>query len=156
MKILEGKLVNGGSIKVAIVVARFNEFITSKLLGGALDALKRHGVNDDDISVAWVPGAFEIPLIAGKLAESGKYDAVIALGAIIRGSTSHYDLVCNEAAKGIAQVQMKTGIPVLFGVITTENIEQAIERAGSKAGNKGSECAESAIEMINLIREIQK
>ena len=156
MKVLEGKLVDGGNIKVAIVVARFNEFITSKLLGGALDTLARHGVQDDDISVAWVPGAFEIPLIAGKLAESGKYDTVIALGAVIRGSTSHYDLVCNEAAKGIAQVQMKTGVPVLFGIITTENIEQAIERAGSKAGNKGSECAESAIEMVNLIREIEK
>ena len=154
MKVLEGKLVDGGSIKVAIVIARFNEFITSKLLGGALDTLKRHGVKDDDISVAWVPGAFEIPLISSKMAESGKYDAVIALGAVIRGSTSHYELVCNEAAKGIAQVQLKTGIPVLFGVITTENIEQAIERAGSKAGNKGSECAESAIEMVNLIREI--
>ena len=154
MRVLEGKLVDGGSIKVAIVVARFNEFITSKLLGGALDTLARHGVKDEDISVAWVPGAFEIPLIAGKLAESGKYDAVIALGAVIRGSTSHYELVCSEVAKGIAQVQMKTGVPVLFGVITTENIEQAIERAGSKAGNKGSECAEGAIEMVNLIREI--
>ena len=156
MKILEGKLVDGGSIRVAIVVARFNEFITSKLLSGALDTLKRHGVNDDDISVAWVPGAFEIPLIASKLADSGKYDAVIALGAIIRGSTSHYDLVCSEAAKGIAQAELKSGVPVLFGVITTENIEQAIERAGSKAGNKGSECAEGAIEMVNLIREIEK
>ncbi len=155
MRVLEGKLIDGGSIRVAIVVARFNEFITSKLLGGALDTLSRHGVKDEDVSVAWVPGAFEIPLIAGKLAESGKYDAVIALGAVIRGSTSHYDLVCNEAAKGIAQVQMKTGVPVLFGVITTENIEQAIERAGSKAGNKGSECAESAIEMVNLIRVIE-
>ena len=155
MKILEGKLVDGGSMKVAIVVARFNEFITSKLLGGALDTLARHGVKDDDISVAWVPGAFEIPLISEKMAESGKYDAVIALGSVIRGSTSHYDLVCNEAAKGIAQVQMKTGVPVLFGIITTENIEQAIERAGSKAGNKGSECAESAIEMVNLIRQIE-
>ena len=154
MRVLEGKLVDGGSIKVAIVVARFNEFITSKLLGGALDTLARHGVKDEDISVAWVPGAFEIPLIAGKLAESGKYDAVIALGAVIRGSTSHYELVCSEVAKGIAQVQMKTGVPVLFGVITTENIEQAIERAGSKAGNKGSECAEGASEMVNLIREI--
>ena len=154
MRVLEGKLVDGGSIKVAIVVARFNEFITSKLLGGALDTLARHGVSDDDISVAWVPGAFEIPLIAGKLAESGQYDAVIALGAVIRGSTSHYELVCSEVAKGIAQVQMKTGVPVLFGVITTENIEQAIERAGSKAGNKGSECAEGAIEMVNLIRAI--
>lgn len=155
MKLLEGKLVDGGSIKVAIVVARFNEFITSKLLGGALDTLARHGVKEDDISVAWVPGAFEIPLICQKLAETGKYDVVIALGAVIRGSTSHYELVCNEAAKGIAQVQMKTGVPVLFGVITTENIEQAIERAGSKAGNKGSECAESAIEMVDLIRKIK-
>ena len=155
MKVFEGQLVDGGSIKVAIVVARFNEFITSKLLGGALDTLSRHGVKEEDIVVAWVPGAFEIPLIAGKLAESGKYNAVIALGAVIRGSTSHYDLVCNEAAKGIAQVQMKTGVPVLFGIITTENIEQAIERAGSKAGNKGSECAESAIEMVNLIRRIE-
>ena len=154
MKLLEGKLVDGGSIKVAIVVARFNEFITSKLLGGALDTLKRHGVCDDDITVAWVPGAFEIPIICDKFANSGKYDAVIALGAIIRGSTSHYDLVCNEAAKGVAQVQMKSGVPVMFGVITTENIEQAIERAGSKAGNKGSECAEGAIEMVNLIRQI--
>lgn len=155
MKVFEGQLVDSGSIKVGIVVARFNEFITSKLLGGALDSLARHGVKDDDIAVAWVPGAFEIPLIAGKMAESGKYDAVIALGAVIRGSTSHYELVCNEAAKGIAQVQMKTGVPVLFGVITTENIEQAIERAGSKAGNKGSECGESAIEMVNLIRKIE-
>jgi len=155
MKVFEGQLVDGGSIKVAIVVARFNEFITSKLLGGALDTLSRHGVKEEDIAVAWVPGAFEIPLIAGKLAESGKYDAVIALGAVIRGSTSHYDLVCNEAAKGIAQVQMKTGVPVFNGTTTTENIEQAIERAGSKAGNKGSECAESAIEMVNLIRRIE-
>lgn len=155
MRVLEGQLVNGDSIKVAIVVARFNEFITSKLLGGTLDSLCRHGVKEEEITVAWVPGAFEIPLIAGKMAESGKYDAVIALGAVIRGSTTHYDLVCNEAAKGIAQVQMKTGVPVLFGIITTENIEQAIERAGSKAGNKGSECAESAIEMVNLIRAIE-
>lgn len=156
MKVLEGKLYTGGSIKVAIVVARFNEFITSKLLGGAIDSLKRHGVEDEDITVAWVPGAFEIPILCDKLASSKEYDAVIALGAIIRGSTSHYDLVCNEAAKGIAQVQMKTGVPVLFGVITTENIEQAIERAGSKAGNKGSECGEAAIEMVNLIRQIEK
>ena len=154
MRVLEGKVV-AGEVKIGIVAARFNEFITSKLLGGALDTLARHGVKDDDISVAWVPGAFEIPLISEKMAESGKYDAVIALGSVIRGSTSHYDLVCNEAAKGIAQVQMKTGVPVLFGIITTENIEQAIERAGSKAGNKGSECAESAIEMVNLIRQIE-
>lgn len=153
MNILEGNLISDGA-KIGIVVARFNEFITSKLLGGALDTLKRHGIEDGNIDVAWVPGAFEIPLIASKMANSGKYDAVICLGAIIRGSTSHYDLVCNEAAKGIAQVSLQSGIPVMFGVITTENIEQAIERAGSKAGNKGSECAEGAIEMINLIRSI--
>ena len=155
MNILEGNLISDGA-KIGIVVARFNEFITSKLLGGALDTLKRHGIEDGSIDVAWVPGAFEIPLIASKMANSGKYDAVICLGAIIRGSTSHYDLVCNEAAKGIAQVSLQSGIPVMFGVITTENIEQAIERAGSKAGNKGSECAEGAIEMINLIRSISK
>ncbi len=155
MNILEGNLISDGA-KIGIVVARFNEFITSKLLGGALDTLKRHGIEDGCIDVAWVPGAFEIPLIASKMANSGKYDAVICLGAIIRGSTSHYDLVCNEAAKGIAQVSLQSGIPVMFGVITTENIEQAIERAGSKAGNKGSECAEGAIEMINLIRSISK
>ena len=143
-------------MKVGIIVARFNEFITSKLLGGALDTLTRHEVKEENIQVAWVPGAFEIPLIASKMAESGKYDAVICLGAVIRGSTSHYDYVCNEVSKGIASVSLKSGIPVMFGVLTTENIEQAIERAGSKAGNKGSECAEGAIEMVNLIREIQK
>ena len=155
MKTFEGKLVSE-DIKVGIIVARFNEFITSKLLGGALDTLTRHEVNDENIQVAWVPGAFEIPLIASKMAESGKYDAVICLGAVIRGSTSHYDYVCNEVSKGIASVSLKSGIPVMFGVLTTENIEQAIERAGSKAGNKGSECAQGAIEMVNLIREIQK
>ncbi len=154
MKTYEGKLVSKDT-RIGIVVARFNEFITSKLLGGAVDTLKRHDVSEGAIDIAWVPGAFEIPLIASKMANSGKYDAVICLGAIIRGSTSHYDLVCNETAKGIAQVSLQTGIPVMFGVITTENIEQAIERAGSKAGNKGSECAEGAIEMINLIREIE-
>lgn len=154
MNTYEGKVVSQG-IRVGIVCARFNEFITSKLLGGAIDALTRHNVAEEDISVAWVPGAFEIPLIAQKMAESGKYDAVITLGAVIRGSTSHYELVCNEVAKGVAQVSMKTGIPVMFGVITTENIEQAIERAGSKAGNKGSECGEGAIEMVNLIRGIE-
>ena len=143
-------------MKVGIIVARFNEFITSRLLGGALDTLTRHEVKEENIQVAWVPGAFEIPLIASKMAESGKYDAVICLGAVIRGSTSHYDYVCNEVSKGIASVSLKSGIPVMFGVLTTENIEQAIERAGSKAGNKGSECAEGAIEMVNLIREIQK
>lgn len=153
MKIFEGKLVSSG-IKVGIVVARFNEFITSKLLSGAMDGLLRHNVQEEDIQVAWVPGAFEIPLIASKMAKSGKYDAVICLGAVIRGSTSHYDYVCNEVSKGIAAVSLESGIPVMFGVLTTENIEQAIERAGSKAGNKGSECAEGAIEMVNLIREM--
>ncbi len=155
MKTFEGKLVSE-DIKVGIIVARFNEFITSKLLSGALDTLTRHEVKEENIQVAWVPGAFEIPLIASKMAESGKYDAVICLGAVIRGSTSHYDYVCNEVSKGIASVSLKSGIPVMFGVLTTENIEQAIERAGSKAGNKGSECAQGAIEMVNLIREIQK
>ena len=155
MKTFEGKLVSE-NIKVGIVVARFNEFITSKLLSGAMDTLIRHEVKEENIQVAWVPGAFEIPLIASKMAESGKYDAVICLGAVIRGSTSHYDYVCNEVSKGIASVSLKSGIPVMFGVLTTENIEQAIERAGSKAGNKGSECAQGAIEMVNLIREIQK
>lgn len=155
MNIYEGKLV-AENTRIGIVVARFNEFITSKLLGGAVDTLRRHGVDESNIDTAWVPGAFEIPLIAQKMAKSGKYDAVICLGAIIRGSTSHYDLVCNETSKGIAQVSLNSDIPVMFGVITTENIEQAIERAGSKAGNKGSECAEGAIEMINLIREIEK
>lgn len=155
MKTFEGKLVSE-DIKVGIVVARFNEFITSKLLSGALDTLTRHEVKEENIQVAWVPGAFEIPLIASKMAESGKYDAVICLGAVIRGSTSHYDYVCSEVSKGIASVALKSGIPVMFGVLTTENIEQAIERAGSKAGNKGSECAQGAIEMVNLIREIQK
>lgn len=154
MKTYEGNLI-AKSVRIGIVAARFNEFITSKLLGGAIDGLKRHDVNEESIDVAWVPGAFEIPLIASKMAKSGKYDAVICLGAIIRGSTSHYDLVCNEAAKGIAQVSLSSDIPVMFGVITTENIEQAIERAGSKAGNKGYECALGAIEMINLIREIE-
>ena len=153
MKTVEGKLVSSG-IKVGIVVTRFNEFITSKLLSGTMDGLLRHNVQEEDIQVAWVPGAFEIPLIASKMAKSGKYDAVICLGAVIRGSTSHYDYVCNEVSKGIAAVSLETGIPVMFGVLTTENIEQAIERAGSKAGNKGSECAEGAIEMVNLIREM--
>ena len=151
--IYEGNLISD-KIKVGIICSRFNEFITSKLLGGALDTLQRHNVAPEDIDVAWVPGAFETPLIAKKMAESGKYDAVICLGAVIRGATTHYDLVCNEAAKGIAQVSLQTGVPVMFGIITTENIEQAIERAGSKAGNKGSDCAQSAIEMVNLIREL--
>ena len=154
MKTLEGKLVAKG-IRVGIVAARFNEFITSKLLSGAMDGLVRHDVQEEDIHVAWVPGAFEIPLIASKMAKSGKYDAVICLGAVIRGSTSHYDYVCSEVSKGIAAVGLDSGIPVLFGVLTTENIEQAIERAGTKAGNKGYDCALSAIEMVNLIREIE-
>ena len=154
MNILEGKVVAEG-MKVGIVVARFNEFITSKLLSGAIDGLVRHDVNEDDVDVAWVPGAFEIPLVASKMAKSRKYDAVICLGAVIRGSTSHYDYVCNEVSKGIAAVSMENDIPVMFGVITTENIEQAIERSGSKAGNKGYECALSAIEMVNLIRKIK-
>ena len=153
MRTLEGKLVSG-EIRIGIIAARFNEFITSKLLGGALDTLLRHGVSEDAIDVAWVPGAFEIPLIAKKMASSGRYDAVIALGSVIRGSTSHYDYVCSEVSKGIANVSLETGVPVMFGVLTTENIEQAIERAGSKAGNKGSDCAEGAIEMVNLIREL--
>lgn len=154
MKIYEGNLVSE-NIKVGIVVARFNEFITSKLLSGAEDGLIRHNVKPEDIEVAWVPGAFEIPLIASKMAKSGKYDAVIALGAVIRGSTSHYDYVCSEVSKGVANVSLNSDIPVMFGVITTENIEQAIERAGSKAGNKGYECALGAIEMVNLIRNIE-
>ena len=155
MNVFEGKVVSE-NIKIGIVAARFNAFITSKLLGGALDGLKRHNVNENDIDVAWVPGAFEIPLIAKKMANSGKYDAVICLGAVIRGSTSHYDYVCNEVSKGIAAVSMNSDIPVMFGVITTENIEQAIERAGTKAGNKGYDCALGAIEMVNLIREMDK
>ncbi len=154
MKIYEGKLVSSKGKKYAIVVSRFNEFITNKLLSGALDALKRHGVDDDDISVAWVPGAFEIPLAAQKFAASKKYDAVICLGAVIRGSTSHYDYVCNEVSKGIAQVGLSTGLPVIFGIVTTDNIEQAIERAGTKAGNKGYDAANTAIEMVNLFDEI--
>lgn len=155
MNVFEGKVVSE-NIKIGIVAARFNEFITSKLLGGALDGLKRHNVNENNIDVAWVPGAFEIPLIAKKMAKSGKYDAVICLGAVIRGSTTHYDYVCNEVSKGIAAVSMNSEIPVMFGVVTTENIEQAIERAGTKAGNKGYDCALGAIEMVNLIREIEK
>ena len=153
MKTFEGKMVAKG-IRVGIVVARFNEFITSKLLGGAMDALVRHDINEDDVDVAWVPGAFEIPLIAKKMAKSGKYDAVIALGAVIRGSTSHYDYVCNEVSKGVAAASLESGVPVMFGVVTTENIEQAIERAGTKAGNKGYDCALGAIEMVNLLRQI--
>ena len=153
MKTVEGKVVAEG-LKIGIVGARFNEFIVSKLISGARDGLVRHGVNDDDITLAWVPGAFEIPLVAKKMALSGKYDAVICLGAVIRGATSHYDYVCAEVSKGIANVSLNSDIPVMFGVITTENIEQAIERAGSKAGNKGYDCALGAVEMVNLIRQI--
>ena len=154
MKTFEGNLV-AHNMKVALVAARFNEFITSKLIGGAMDGLTRHGVQEEDISLAWVPGAFEIPLIASKMAASGKYDAVICLGAVIRGSTSHYDYVCAEVSKGIAQVSLQSQVPVLFGVLTTDTIEQAIERAGTKAGNKGYDCALSAVEMVNLIREVE-
>ena len=141
-------------MKVAIIASRFNSFIVEKLLEGAVDGLVRHGVQESNIDAAWVPGAFEIPVIAQKMAESGKYDAVICVGAVIRGSTSHYELVVNETAKGIAQAGLKTGVPVLFGVIATENIEQAIERSGSKAGNKGYDCALGAIEIVNLMRKI--
>ena len=153
MKKIEGNVVGSG-IKVGIVAARFNEFIVSKLVGGAQDALVRHGVSDEDIEVAYVPGAFEIPLIAKKMADTRKYDAIICLGAVIRGSTSHYDYVCAEVSKGVASVGLDAGIPVLFGVLTTDTIEQAIERAGTKAGNKGYDTACSAIEMVNLIKNI--
>ncbi|AZB43396.1 6,7-dimethyl-8-ribityllumazine synthase [Bacillus sp. FJAT-42376] len=153
-KIYEGNLVAQG-LRIGIVVGRFNEFITSRLLGGAQDALKRHGAEDENVEIAWVPGAFELPLIAKKMAESGKYDAVITLGTVIRGSTSHYDYVCSEAAKGVANASAASGIPVIFGVLTTETIEQAIERAGTKAGNKGWEAAVSAIEMANLLKSFQ-
>jgi 6,7-dimethyl-8-ribityllumazine synthase len=151
IQILEGKVVAPEGMKVAIVASRFNEIIVNKLLGGAVDGLVRHGVQEENITAVWVPGAFEIPVAASRLARSGKYDAVICVGAVIRGDTSHYDYVCSEVSKGIAQVGLATGIPVLFGVITTENIEQAIARAGSKAGNKGYDCALSAIEMVNLM-----
>lgn len=154
MNILEGKLIGSESLHIAIVASRFNEFIVSKLLSGAEDGLVRHGVDGADIDAYWVPGAFELPLLGQKLAQSGKYDAVICLGAVIRGSTSHYDLVCSETAKGIAQASMHTGVPVLFGVITTENIEQAIERAGTKAGNKGADAALTALELANLMPQL--
>ena len=155
MKTLEGNVIGKG-LKVGIVAARFNEFIVNKLIGGAEDALVRHGVDTKDVELAYVPGAFEIPLIASKMAKSGKYDAVICLGAVIRGATSHYDYVCSEVSKGVANVSLNSDIPVMFGVLTTDTIEQAIERAGTKAGNKGFECAEGAIEMVNLIRSIEK
>ena len=154
MKIFEGKLVSEGT-KVGIVCARFNEFIVSRLLSGCEDTLLRHGVQAEDITVAWVPGAFEVPLIASKMARCGRYDAVIALGAVIRGATSHYDYVCSEVAKGVASAALNSDVPVMFGVLTTDTLEQAIERAGTKAGNKGAECAQSAIEMVNLIRALK-
>jgi 6,7-dimethyl-8-ribityllumazine synthase len=151
-KLFEGHLIGSG-LKVGIVAGRFNDFISDKLVSGAQDAFKRHGVSEEDVDIAWVPGAFEIPLIAKKMADSGNYDAVITLGAVIRGSTPHFDYVCNEAAKGVAQAAMTSGVPVIFGVLTVDSIEQAIERAGTKAGNKGWEAAVSAIEMANLTRQ---
>ncbi|MBM7647852.1 6,7-dimethyl-8-ribityllumazine synthase [Bacillus ectoiniformans] len=153
-KTFEGNLIGTG-LKVGIVVARFNEFITGKLLSGAEDALVRHGVSKEDIATAWVPGAFEIPLIAKKMAESGKYDAVITLGTVIRGSTAHFEYVSNEATKGVSKAAMDSGVPVIFGVLTTDTIEQAIERAGTKAGNKGWEAAATAIEMANLVKNLE-
>jgi 6,7-dimethyl-8-ribityllumazine synthase len=153
-KVYEGHLVSQ-NLKYGIVVGRFNEFITSKLLSGALDGLKRHGVQEEEIEIAWVPGAFEIPLIAQKMAESRKYDAVITLGTVIRGSTPHFDYVCSEVAKGVSAISLKTGVPTIFGVLTTDSIEQAVERAGTKAGNKGWEAAASAIEMANLSKQFQ-
>ena len=153
MRTLEGKF-NGKGLKIGIVAGRFNEFITSKLVAGAVDVLKRNDVNDDDIDVAWVPGAFEIPLITKKMAESKKYDAILALGAVIKGATPHFDYVCAEVSKGVAQISLHTGLPVMFGVLTTNNIEEAIERAGTKAGNKGSDVAFGALEMIDLIKNI--
>lgn len=151
MKIFEGNLVAQG-LRVGIVVGRFNEFIVSKLLGGAIDGLKRHGVEEDNIEVAWAPGAFELPLVAKKMAQNENYDAIICLGAVIKGSTPHFDYVCAEASKGIASVSLSTEKPVIFGVLTTDTIEQAIERAGTKAGNKGYDAAVTAIEMANLLK----
>ncbi len=153
MKKFEGKF-NGKGVKIGIVAGRFNEFITSKLVGGAVDVLKRNDVNEEDIDIAWVPGAFEIPLITKKMAESKKYDAIITLGAVIKGSTPHFDYVCAEVSKGVAQISLQTGLPIMFGVLTTNNIEEAIERAGTKAGNKGSDVAFGALEMIDLIKNI--
>ena len=153
MNIIEGKLIAEGQ-KIAIVAGRFNEIITNKLLGGAVDAFKRHGGEEENIDLAWVPGAFEIPLVAKKLAESKKFDAVVCLGAVIRGATPHFDMVANETTKGIAAAGLQTGVPIIFGVLTTDNIEQAVERAGSKAGNKGFEAVTTAIEMVNLMKQI--
>ena len=153
MKTIEGKLI-ASEMKVGVVASRFNEFITGKLLGGAQDSFARHGGNADDLTVAWVPGAFEIPLVAQKMAQSGKYDAVVCLGAVIRGNTPHFDMVANESVKGIAQAGLQSGIPVIYGVLTTDSIEQAVERAGTKAGNKGFDAMTSAIEMVNLTRQL--
>jgi 6,7-dimethyl-8-ribityllumazine synthase len=153
MTTFEGKL-SGKGLRFGIVAGRFNEFISTRLLDGALDSLKRHEVADDDVEVAWVPGAFELPLVAQRLAASGRYDALICLGAVIRGGTPHFDYVAAETAKGIAKVSLDTGIPVIFGVLTTDTIEQAVERAGTKAGNKGWSAAMSALEMANLLREL--
>ncbi len=153
MNKLEGKLLAEGQ-RVGIVAARFNEFITSKLLGGAIDSFLRHGGDDNNIDVAWVPGAFEVPLVAKKMAESGRYDAVVCLGAVIRGATPHFDMVANEATKGIANVSLQTGVPVIFGILTTDSIEQAVERAGTKAGNKGFDAMTTAVEMVNLLKNI--
>ncbi|QUB95923.1 6,7-dimethyl-8-ribityllumazine synthase [Leptotrichia sp. oral taxon 218] len=153
MRTLEGKF-NGKGLRIGIVAGRFNEFITSKLVGGAVDVLKRNDVNDEDIDIAWVPGAFEIPLITKKMAESKKYDAILTLGAVIKGATPHFDYVCAEVSKGVAQISLQTGLPVMFGVLTTNNIEEAIERAGTKAGNKGADVAFGALEMIDLIKNI--
>ena len=154
INLVEGKVVAPEGMKVGIVAARFNEIIVNKLLGGAVDGLVRHGVEEENITAAWVPGAFEIPLAAQKMAATGKYDAILCLGAVIKGSTSHYDYVCAEVSKGIATVSLSSGLPVLFGVLTTDNIEQAIERAGTKAGNKGYDVAVSAIEMVNLFKNL--
>lgn len=154
INVIEGKVIAPKGMKVGIVASRFNEFITNKLLGGAVDGLVRHGVEEKNITAAWIPGAFEIPTVAKKMAESGKYDAVICVGAVIRGSTTHYDYVCNEVSKGIAHISMETGVPTLFGILTTDNIEQAVERAGTKAGNKGYDCALSAIEMVNVLSNL--
>ena len=153
MRTLEGKF-NGKGLRIGIVAGRFNEFITSKLVGGAVDVLKRNDVNDEDIDIAWVPGAFEIPLITKKMAESEKSDAILTLGAVIKGATPHFDYVCAEVSKGVAQISLQTGLPVMFGVLTTNNIEEAIERAGTKAGNKGADVAFGALEMIDLIKNI--
>ncbi|MBQ9066044.1 MAG: 6,7-dimethyl-8-ribityllumazine synthase [Clostridia bacterium] len=156
MNVLEGNVVAKKDVKIGIVAARFNEFIVSKLIAGAEDALVRHGVDTQNIDLAWVPGCFEIPVAVKKMAKSGKYDAIIALGTVIRGETSHYDYVCNEVSKGIAQVELKSEIPVMFGILTTDNVEQAVQRAGTKAGNKGYDCGCGAIEMINLLETMEK